>query len=134
MTDRERLIELLKQVNFDFSEECVACSEDGYKVMPMLEEFFADHLLSNGVIVPPCKVGDVIYITSCDSPTKIEETRVAQIKIKVKENGKISYRISAPCVYDDWGDGHWTFCAFEFGKTVFLTKEEAEKALKESEQ
>ena len=59
---RDRLIELLKQVNFDFGEECVACCEDGYKCTPMLEDFFADHLLANGVIVPPCKVGSKIYI------------------------------------------------------------------------
>lgn len=94
-------------------------------------ENIADHLLANGVIVPPCKVGDVVYVITSDSPIGIEETRVSQIKIKVKENGKISYRISAPCVYDDWGEAHWTFCEFDFGKTVFLTREEAEQKLKE---
>lgn len=25
----------------------------------------ADHLLANGVIVPPCKVGDTVYICTC---------------------------------------------------------------------
>lgn len=124
MTDRDiqkdRLIEIVKDSLMKHIDK--TCS---------LAEKITDDLLANGVIVLPCKVGDKIYITTCDSPTRIEETRVSQIKIKVKESGKISYRISAPCVYDTWGDAHWTFCAFEFGETVFLTKEEAEKALKE---
>lgn len=79
----------------------------------------------------PCEVGQTVYALTTDSPTGIEETRVSQIKIKIKENGKISYRISAPCICDDWGEAHWTFCVFDFGKTVFLSKEEAEKALAE---
>lgn len=65
MSDRDRLIELIKQVNFDFSEECVACLEDGYKATPMLEEFFADYLLANGIIVPLCKVGDKVAVRAC---------------------------------------------------------------------
>ena len=36
-SDRDRLKELLKQIKFDFEEECVACIENGYKVQPMLE-------------------------------------------------------------------------------------------------
>jgi len=115
MTDRDRLIELISQIQY----------------MGGLESRLAEHLLANGVIVPPCKVGQTVYVITSDSTTGIEETKVSQIKIKVKENGKISYRISAPCVYDTWGEAHWTFCAFEIGKTVFLTKEEAEEKLKE---
>ena len=41
---RERLIELLRQEQ----------SRDS--------EVIADYLLSNGVIVPPCKVGDKVYV------------------------------------------------------------------------
>ncbi len=122
-SDRERLIELLCEVKHYESDDLT------YNDI----ENIADHLLANGVIVPPCKVGDMLYLTTCDSPTRIEETRVSQIKIIVKENGKISYRISAPCVYDTWGDAHWSICAFDFGKTVFLTKSQAEETLKERE-
>lgn len=121
MTDRDRLIELIKK-GVDISRNVTGLFSWGD---------IADHLLANGVIVPPCKVEDTVYVITLDSPTGIEKTKVSQIKTKVKENGKISYRISAPCVYDTWGEAHWTFCAFEFGKTVFLTKEEAEEKLKE---
>ncbi len=51
MTDRDKLVELLRQIDFDFSEECVACSEDGYKCTPDLAEFFADRLIASGVTV-----------------------------------------------------------------------------------
>lgn len=101
---RDKLIELLRQVNFDFSEECVACSEDGYKTMPSLEEFFADYLLSNNVIILPCKIGDTVYVIG----------------------GK--YRHGS---VEKWiNTGKFRFSDIDkLGKTVFLSKEEAEKAL-----
>ena len=42
MTDRDRLIELISQIQY----------------MGGLESRLAEHLLANGVIVPPCKVGE----------------------------------------------------------------------------
>ena len=65
----------------------------------------ADYLLEHGVIVPPCKVGDTLY---CESAIK----------------GHITY-LKAP-------DLEWIFENREiFGKEIFLTREEAERALKE---
>lgn len=129
MTDsKDRLIELLKQVNFDFSEECVACLEDGYKATPMLEEFFADHLIAEGVIVPPCKVGDKVYKITRN---KVKECEVVFVGISADE------RCSHFNFVENYADG--TFkqsysMVFEvIGKTVFLTKEEAEAKLKERE-
>ena len=118
MTDRDRLI-----------HKIMSLKKPTISLQTAMD--IVDAVIDEGVIVPPCKVGDVVYVITSDSPTGIEETKVSQIKIKVKENGKFSYRISAPCVYDTWGEPQWTFCAFEFGKTVFLTKEEAEEKLKE---
>ena len=65
----------------------------------------ADYLLEHGVIVLPCKVGDTLY---CESAIK----------------GHVTY-LKAP-------DIEWIFENREiFGKEIFLTREEAEKALKE---
>ena len=54
---RERLVELLKQTCHCKDEDCSNCSSNGicftYKD--------ADHLLENGVIVPPVKVGQTVY-------------------------------------------------------------------------
>ena len=61
---RDRLIELLRQIEFDYSEECVCAFEDGYKGAPDFAKFFVDHLLVNRVIVLPCKIGDTIYFVS----------------------------------------------------------------------
>lgn len=49
MTMRERLIELLN----DWGNK----ENDGVRA-----ESMTDYLLANGVIVPPCKVGDVVYV------------------------------------------------------------------------
>ena len=67
----------------------------------------ADYLLEHGVIVLPCKAGDTLY---CESAIK----------------GHITY-LKAP-------DLEWIFENREiFGKEIFLTREEAEQALKERE-
>lgn len=79
----------------------------------------ADMLLANGVIVPPCKVGDTIYFLSKYVKDwlydEVEYIRVYKDYMEIKT------------VADRY------FEEEDFGKTVFLTKEEAEKALKERE-
>ena len=91
---------------------------------------FADHLLANGVIVPPCKVGDTVYL-----PWKWKDASGIAVltveRISITESGQ-SIRT------DFWSDdeGYWlayncgVYKFDDIGKTVFLTKEEAEKALK----
>ena len=104
MNNRDRLIELLANSG---------CSAD-------LETYqeIADHLLANGVIVPPCKVGDIVHYPY-DYGNKVLEKTVKSIVI---ENN------------DKWLDVGVSFLPFEnIGKTVFLTKEEAEEKLKENE-
>ena len=82
-----------------------------------------DYLLANGVIVPPCKVGTKVYFAGRDSGECL--------------NGNlVSYCLDAAhlwfnCHYD-CGLNYWHPIE-DFGKTVFLTKEEAEQALKERE-
>ena len=114
---RDRLMELIKnaktqeQCDFWFGDIDTAID------MPDHEEYLANYLVKHGVIVPPCKVGDTVYDiwdgTAC-------ATRVLHF------------------VY--FGD-YWacrTVSSFptvgEFGERIFLTKEEAEQALKEREQ
>ena len=55
MTERERLIELIK--NSDVLQCC--CH---YNDFDRYCKQIADYLLKNGVIVPPCKVGDMVDI------------------------------------------------------------------------
>ncbi len=56
MTERERLIELLAEcyeIKFEKTEYSIGSGPDFEKI--------ADNLLTNGVIVPPCKVGQTVY-------------------------------------------------------------------------
>ena len=124
MTDRDRLIELITQANqvcsnkyceeCEYNEEHTMC--DTYNI--------ADHLLANGVIVPPCKVGDKIYfVVEYDEKYFLDEGEVGSV---YKDNGGVW--VSAR--YDS--GLHYHHKESDFGKTVFLTKEEAEQALKDS--
>jgi hypothetical protein len=110
MTERERLIELITD-----------CDYWG----PIR---IADHLLSNGVIVPPCKVGDrAYYLTTEDTEKELNVTDIFcgyvqslafdgyQVWIAVKYINGLYYHHRQQDV----------------GKSLFFTKEEAEKALKE---
>ena len=77
-------------------------------------------LLANGVIVPPCKVGDNVYAIT---PFGIETFVVDLIKIIGNQQIRIRVRrFVKEIVY---------YSPESFGKTVFLTRAEAEKALKE---
>lgn len=97
-------------------------------------ETIADHLIAEGIVAPPCKVGDTIYkpiITSKGEPA-IWEIIVGTISIDIGNNGvdpNNSYVIGH-LKRTHCGESA-DFC--EFGKTVFLTREEAEKALERRE-
>lgn len=69
------------------------------------------------LVVLPCKVGDTIY--RCGDPIKkIYEWQIAYVEVYEDET-----------VFVDDSDN--TFVEADIGKTVFLTHEEAEKALEE---
>lgn len=131
MNERERLIELLMQGELEADKQGVFnCSRSEWKA-----EIMADFLIGNGVIVPPVKVGGTVYING-------KPAEVSFISIE----SDISFCIQADCFWKDCKDccfvdsnicnngGHFEFTASDIGKTVFLTREEAEKALKEREQ
>ena len=119
---RDRLIELI--TNLANSEE------------PMVEglEFWADaiadYLIEKGVIVPPCKVWQTVYVLTHDSPTGIEKSMVKRMLLQELQDGT-TIKIIVPCVFDDWGNAVREFYPNDFGKTIFLTREQAEKALAE---
>ena len=115
--EREKLIELLEEADQVAQAKGITDYKDAIADN-------ADHLLSNGVIVPPCKVGDTIWgVKEKHTATRYFVTSIEMDKfdssVVVSRIGDtILHRISA-------------FRFNDFGKTVFLTKEEALKALKE---
>lgn len=86
-------------------------------------ETIADYLLENGVIVPPVKVGDIAYFIIKDEVSGeryIASQRINDVSTK-------GFFISTSTLEENCND----FEPYsEIGKTVFLTREEAEKALK----
>ena len=137
MTERERLIEII-----------VTAENEVFRAFPYTNstkriEMVADYLLESGVIVPLVKMGDIVYIDN--APHNV-------VHITIEEDG-ISYCAKYDC--DEYecckecpfakeisfgevimceGNECHEFIASDIGKTVFLTREEAEKALKESEE
>lgn len=115
MTQKERLVELLKKIP----------NADLFLDYDEFIDVTADILLSDGVIVPPCKVGDTVYnsvycIVDKDGNKSAFADDVtgfsyddAGLLVNVRALGGFGY------------DG--------VGRTMFLTREEAEQALKERE-
>ena len=119
--ERKRLVEVLKDGH------SLYISRISGKTM---YEEIADYLLDNGVIVPPCKVGDTVYVTDIPGFEGIVTECVIVCFNDVDKNGvgSMDYEpiedipdvVSIGSFVDD------------FGKTVFLTREEALKALEGS--
>ena len=107
MTDRDKLIDLLT----------------GHYTNTMSEvEEVADYLLANGIIVPPCKVGDKVYnICSIFDESTLKSKTIIKPRI-IDFVSKVGFIIESKGLVIGEKD---------FGKTVFLTKEDAEEKLNE---
>lgn len=126
MTDKDRLIELISH------KQCYGSPvENGVKSVS--NETLADYLIANGVIVPPCKVGDTVYrITKLYGGEKIiVEGEAFEFAITHEHSNKYEHRFYFCAKGEEFIHRHYSlWCDFtDFGKTVFLTPEEAEKAL-----
>lgn len=107
MTEREKLIELFGGEN-GFTEED--------------NEILADYLLEHGVIIPPVKVCQPIWTVASFSDGIIREGYITELSFD--EDGLFSFWTSFGKI-----PMSAEFLADDIGKTVFLTREEAEKAL-----
>lgn len=120
---KEKLIELLMSAEINAEEQgFFNCHKSKVKA-----ECIADYLLANGVIPLPCKVGDTVYIPwEYDCTNGVAFSEVEKI---------VFYTPNVPRIFikDLESDMPMpsNFCPDDFGKTVFLSREEAEKALKE---
>ena len=121
---KDRLVELLTDSETAYaqylSEACDKAINGDVTVQLMKRiEFYADRLLADGWMRPPCKVGDTVYRISTRPHSKmkyVQETTISRIAID--------------------NEGTWLFCTCNpiakcvFGKTVFFSREEAEQKLK----
>lgn len=110
---RDRLIELLDII-----------IQPGEKTLGDI----ADHLIANGVIVPPCKVGDTVYYLTTDYTQK--ELNVTDIFCGIVR--LFEFDGTNILIFVKYTNGLFYYHkSTDLGKTVFLTKEVAEKALAE---
>lgn len=111
--ERERLIELLykrlRKHEVDIENYAIP-----------LPEYFADYLLENGVIVPPVKVGGIVWViyNKCVTPANVMAVYVdksgGMFDLKILTEG-LKSTINKDYTFD----------------MVYITEEQAEKALKE---
>lgn len=109
MTAKQRITEILK----------VYTKKHNISASSVILEEYAEELVANGAIVPPCKVGETVYclIQGFENPLKATVNRITV---------QVSGVVISCSVLGYFGQ---SYMATDFGKTVFLTKEEAEAEL-----
>lgn len=124
----ERLTEKLdKMIWFkDQGLKIEPCEMNAHHCRMILEKL-ADYedLEEQGLLVRlPCKVGDTVYV-----PTRnfVSELRITLVSIDTNDMAMYFSWLLNSGIYPNL-DG---FSGYELGKTVFLTREEAEKKLEE---
>ena len=123
MNEREKLMELI-----------VDAENEAHKFFPYLEcmkriEETAAYLLEHGVLMPPVNVGDIVYIIYCE---KVYPVLVCRI---TSDNSEFGNRIQVENELKiDESTTHWYSTRFKWesmGKSFFISREEAMKALEE---
>lgn len=101
---------------------CIKCAEEHEQLAEWLEELksYKDAEEQGLLVRLQCKVGDTVYV-----PTRnfISELRITMVSVDMHE-AYFSWMLNSG-IYPNL-DG---FHGYELGKTVFLTREEAEKKL-----
>ena len=117
-SDKNRLIELI--IKCDKDNEVLECFQKRPKKRQSAE-IIADHLLANGVIVPPVEIGTKVYVITSQT-----------------SNGKNLYIFEDIITHYVICDNYTLMCfenhiaeANHNWDKVFLTKEQAEQALAE---
>lgn len=124
MTDREKLLKLFEQFYFTCYTSCKTdsalknCKECQH-------EQLADYLLEKGVVVLPCKVGDTVWIILGEDEI-IKDFEILNV---ITSRDRITLTFTNKSCFTIWNG----YCGDYFGKSISLTYEEAEKALRERE-
>lgn len=120
---RERLIALIDDIQQNGVVYTPSQMDERYGTTKQISNSeVADHLISNGVTVFPCKPGDPVWFVGTSNTNRLKagviETTVEKLILK---SGGIYMKLSCNAMYE-------TSCR-SIGKSVFFSKEEAEAAL-----
>ena len=117
MDVREKLVELLKEAPYNIFDNKL-----GGMLFDSCLGMIADHLINNGVTVLPVQVGDRLYEVTGRKTISVYKVKA----IRVELFGLfIEWDIVEGFVWQSLSGIN----AGEIGKTIFLSREEAEKAL-----
>ena len=121
---RDRLVYLIGEaVNKCKTRTMCRGCEEYVKGENCIDNIIADHLIANGVIVPPCKVGDTVYYISSIHigihRSLIKSATVVEIIANSTGDSNLFVKSENGLSFEDSFD------------TFFFTREEAEQALKE---
>ena len=121
----ERLIN--KGTNGEFWVSDTDCTRAKGKLQAVMEKLYKYETAEDEgrMVVLPCKVGDTVYIIDDIDFTYDRESVVTEIDI---DSDCIAIMIQ-----DKDSVGSSGYDISDFGETIFLTREEAEKALKKME-
>lgn len=127
MTQKERLTELLKT-----PEKASFVRKAGVSLSDTPEGITADFLLANGVVALPVKMGDLLYMPwEWNGQKGIAYLTVTVLRCISGFGWSIGtdFDTDDEDYYEAYNCG--SFKLKDIGKIVFLTQEEAERALKE---
>ena len=126
--------EMLDNLQYDITKEPIGLIALFYRnlwAMADLRERLKEYedLEEQGLLLRlPCKVGDTVYRINKGAKEPIIKMRILQVHIKQLYKNRTIIRIDT-INDEDMGEG--CYLTDDFGKNVFLTKEEAEQKLKE---
>lgn len=125
---RDRLVELLSDIPCN-AESCSAVCDGRCQEFDDLDRCqiyrLADHLTENGVVVPPCSLHQTLWEITWNK--RIEQCKVSSLTQKADGSFKIRLtNLIHKFVFEITPD--------KIGKTVFLTKSQAEEALKNEQE
>ena len=118
-SERKRLVEQIS--------ECCAKNLNMVQLLEFEKLLLADHLLDNGIVVPPVKVGDKVYKPwKAGGRDVVADCVVVAIISAIRDDWCIKYKkVGGTICYQA--------VISDIGKTVFASREEAEQKLKGGE-
>lgn len=129
---RDRLIELIRKAKSNMWGKTATCELERNML-------FADYLLANGVILPPCEVGEEIWVIDREDGEAVD---VSAVRFLAKSKNCIiatawinDYDIDETLEYhiNETQDNFDTDLKVYPAEDCFATREEAEQALRDGE-
>ena len=124
--------QIMSEPNKEIMQKCVECIDEHEQLAGWLEELkaYKDAEEQGLLLRLPCKVGDIVYHekTHATIHTGIQAYQITNIMISQNKKGVWTKKYRAMLLLNGKIiDNQLNFSFDEIGKTVFLTKEEAEQ-------